>query len=78
MLVEPDAHADVAHLRELKGRAVPPDAAIWVGPEGGWDPREWTVARGRGVSLMSLGHRTLRADAVAIAALSVLSFLWEP
>jgi 16S rRNA U1498 N3-methylase RsmE len=27
--------------------------------------------------MISLGHRTLRADAVPIAALSVLNFLWD-
>ena len=30
----------------------------------------------RGVRLMSLGPRTLRADAVPIAAISVLQFIW--
>jgi 16S rRNA U1498 N3-methylase RsmE len=28
------------------------------------------------VRLITLGHRTLRADAVPVAAISVLQFLW--
>jgi hypothetical protein len=27
--------------------------------------------------LATLGHRTLRADAVAVAAISVLQFIWD-
>jgi 16S rRNA (uracil1498-N3)-methyltransferase len=48
-----------------------------IGPEGGWDERELSAADANGVRLISLGHRTLRADAVPIAALSVLNFLWD-
>jgi 16S rRNA (uracil1498-N3)-methyltransferase len=78
MLVEPGAHADVESLRVLRREPAPVEAAVWVGPEGGWDEREWTTARERGVRLMSLGSRTLRADAVPVAVMSVLAFLWEP
>jgi 16S rRNA (uracil1498-N3)-methyltransferase len=53
------------------------DATIWIGPEGGWDPQEISAAHDRGVRLLSLGSRTLRADAVAVAAVSILSFLWD-
>ena len=47
-----------------------------VGPEGGWTDAEWTTARERGIRLkkVTLGARTLRADAVAVAAISVLQF----
>ena len=49
---------------------------LLVGPEGGWTEEEWTSAAAKGVRLVTLGHRTLRADAVAVAAISVLQFLW--
>jgi len=49
---------------------------VMVGPEGGWAAEEWTAAAAHGVRLISLGPRTLRADAVAVAAMSVLQFLW--
>ena len=60
----------------LRGQPIPSDAAIVVGPEGGWMEEEWKTARDRGVRLVTLGHRTLRADAVPVAALSILQFLW--
>lgn len=78
MLVEPSSAAATAHpLTPLRTIAAPTDAAILVGPEGGWDAQECTAAVERGVRMVSLGPRTLRADAVPIAALSVLQYLWE-
>lgn len=64
-------------LAFLRGLPVPPDAAILVGPEGGWTDADLDMATGRGIRLATLGPRTLRADAVPIAALSVLHFLWD-
>ena len=77
MLVEPDAHADVEPISVLKRESPPADVSVWIGPEGGWDEREWKSARERGIRLISLGQRTLRADAVPVAIVSILSFLWE-
>jgi 16S rRNA (uracil1498-N3)-methyltransferase len=77
MLIEPDATVDAESLSSLRGEPLPRDAALMVGPEGGWDPLEWTAARARGARLISLGPRTLRADAVAVAAISVLQFIWD-
>jgi 16S rRNA (uracil1498-N3)-methyltransferase len=77
MLVEPGAHAEVEPLGALRRESVPSEAAAWVGPEGGWEEREWSAARERGVRLVSLGSRTLRADAVPVAVMSVLAFLWD-
>jgi 16S rRNA (uracil1498-N3)-methyltransferase len=77
MFVEPSADAGVESLGTLRGLPTPSDASILVGPEGGWVEEEWAAARDRGVRLVSLGRRTLRADAVPIAAISVLNFLWD-
>ncbi len=83
MLVEPQAGADaepgapdVEPIGVLRRDPVPGNAALWVGPEGGWDAGEQLAARASGVRLLSLGPRTLRADAVPVAAISVLEFLW--
>ena len=76
MLVETGATAAPEPLSKLRGLPIPADAAILVGPEGGWAEQEWDAARGRGVRLVTLGRRTLRADAVPVAAISVLQFLW--
>jgi 16S rRNA (uracil1498-N3)-methyltransferase len=77
MLVEPGAGLAVESLSALRNAAIPMDAALLVGPEGGWAEAEWTSAAAHGVRLMTLGHRTLRADAVAVSAISVLQFLWD-
>ncbi len=77
MLVEPAAHAAVEPIGALRREPIPQDAALVVGPEGGWDGAECAVAQTRGLRLMSLGPRTLRADAAPLAALTILDFLWS-
>ena len=77
MLVEPAAASNAVTLATLRSEPIPHDAAILVGPEGGWTDDEVKRAGERGVRLVTLGHRTLRADAVPIAAISVLQFLWN-
>ena len=74
MLVEPNATTGVLTLSELA--VEPPKAAtILVGPEGGWTREE--IQTGSDVCrLMTLGGRTLRADAMALIALSALFGRW--
>jgi 16S rRNA (uracil1498-N3)-methyltransferase len=76
MFVEPGADGDREAVSALQRQPAPSDAAVFVGPEGGWTDQEIAAARTAGVRLVSLGRRTLRADAMAIAAVSVLQFLW--
>jgi len=76
MLVEPAVATGVEPVSVLQAEGTPSDAAVLVGPEGGWTEQECAAARAKGVRLVTLGHRTLRADAVAVAAISVLLFLW--
>jgi 16S rRNA (uracil1498-N3)-methyltransferase len=77
MLVEPSANEHPEPLSVLRDSPIPADAGVMIGPEGGWTDEECSVARKDGVRLISLGPRTLRADAVGVSALSVLHFLWE-
>ena len=77
MLVEPTVSTDVEPMSALAESPRPAAVAVLVGPEGGWTEEECTAARGRGARLMTLGHRTLRADAVPVAAISVLQYLWK-
>ncbi|HWI20167.1 MAG TPA: RsmE family RNA methyltransferase [Vicinamibacterales bacterium] len=51
-------------------------ADVIVGPEGGWTVPEIAAAHDCGAILMSLGGRTLRADAVPIIALTALLTTW--
>ena len=77
MLVEPTASVQAESMAALRGEPAPAEAAVLVGAEGGWTKEECADAAARGVRLMTLGHRTLRADAVPVAAISVLQFLWN-
>jgi 16S rRNA (uracil1498-N3)-methyltransferase len=56
--------------------AAPRSAVVLVGPEGGWADEDLAVAREAGCLPISLGPRTLRADAAALVALSVLQHVW--
>ena len=74
LLVEPAIA--LASGRPLADVPRPEAATVFVGPEGGWAPEEVTRALAAGAVPVSLGARTLRADAVAIVALSVLLYAW--
>ncbi len=77
MLVEPSSTANPQSPAMLRAEPRPADATLLVGPEGGWTEAEWSAAQARGVRLITLGPRTLRADAVPLAALSIFAFIWE-
>ena len=76
MLIEPSVSMGGEPISSLAADPMPPDAAVLVGPEGGWTDSECAIARERGVRPVTLGQRTLRADATPVAAISVLQFLW--
>jgi 16S rRNA (uracil1498-N3)-methyltransferase len=75
MLVEPSAGVEGHPASTLQG-ARPADAAILIGPEGGWSSGEVNAAVAAGYVPITLGRRTLRADAMPIVALGVLLYLW--
>lgn len=77
LLVEPSAACQARSLREWIHAPVPRDAALIVGPEGGWDPREIADALSSGCVPVTLGPLTLRADAMALSALSIVNFVFE-
>ncbi len=74
MCVEPSAALgevlDVGAIRK------PAAADVIIGPEGGWAVSEVAAAHDSGAILMSLGSRTLRADAVPIVAVTALLTTW--
>ena len=76
LLVEPALSAPRESIRVLAGRAAPPAATIAVGPEGGWTAGEVDAAAAAGFMPLSLGARTLRADAAPAAAIAVLQHVW--
>lgn len=76
MLVEPAVAAPHASIRTVADQPPPARATIAVGPEGGWTDTEVEAAAGAGFSLLTLGSRTLRADAAPAAALAILQYVW--
>src|SRR5687768_13748931 len=74
MCVEPSAaFADVLAVQKVPKA---PAVHLIVGPEGGWSVTEVAAAHDSGAILMSLGERTLRADAVPIVGLTALLTSW--
>jgi 16S rRNA (uracil1498-N3)-methyltransferase len=73
VLMEPAGHAAAA-LHEIP-RASALDLA--VGPEGGWSAEEAGEFASRGFRFVSLGRRTLRADAAPVVAMAALYAGWN-
>jgi 16S rRNA (uracil1498-N3)-methyltransferase len=76
LLIEPSATVQGHPPAVLDGEARPASATLMVGPEGGWTAAEIQSAVAAGYVPISLGRRTLRADAVALIAIGVLQFVW--
>jgi len=76
LLVEPSASVEGHPASVLLGDR-PAEATILIGPEGGWSAREVESAVANGCLPVTLGRRTLRADAVPVIALGVLQYLWS-
>ena len=74
-LTEPAA-GEGSGLDALRTRPAVSSALVLVGPEGGWANDEVAGAARSGAIAVTLGRRTLRADAAALVALSVLLYLW--
>jgi 16S rRNA (uracil1498-N3)-methyltransferase len=78
LLVEPGAALGDVRYEDYAGLegTRPQTASLLVGPEGGWSAEEVARAIAMGYWPLTLGRRTLRADAVPIVALGVLQYLW--
>lgn len=75
LLVEPSAAVE-GHPLSTLGSTRPASASLTVGPEGGWSVGEIEAAVRAGCVPITLGRRTLRADAVPIVAIGLLQFVW--
>lgn len=51
--------------------------AVFIGPEGGFDPEEVHLAETNGAEVVTLGRRILRTETAAIAAMSMLAYVLE-
>jgi 16S rRNA (uracil1498-N3)-methyltransferase len=80
LLVEPGGHPAQAgrySVSEILDRPAPDAAIVVVGPEGGWDETEVQAAARAGCVQLTLGARTMRADAAPLVVLAVLRAVWR-
>lgn len=63
-------------LAEALPAAAPREAAILVGPEGGFSPQEAELARRAGFLPVRIGPRILRTETAGFAASSILQYLY--
>jgi 16S rRNA (uracil1498-N3)-methyltransferase len=77
LLAEPGLlQVDSVGVRRLSADPAPASALLIVGPEGGWTAAEVELARHAACTPLTLGPRTLRADAAAAVAITALLCLW--
>src|SRR5262245_40695279 len=76
MLVEPSVSFEGPPVSTVAGYR-PASVTILIWPEGGWSPAEVASAVAAGYIPITLGRRTLRADAMPIVAMGVLQYLWS-
>ena len=70
-----DGDADTKEL--LRGIRPGSTVAVFIGPEGGYEPSEIEEARAAGVVPVTLGKRILRTETAGIAALSFIVYELE-
>lgn len=63
-------------VRTLASQPPPASALLLVGPEGGWTDDEVVLATLAGCTPITLGPRTLRADAAALVGMVALQCVW--
>ena len=74
---EGEQHAGLrAALTGLRAENAP-EAAVFIGPEGGFTEAEIGLARARGVRLITLGARILRMETAAVVAAALLIYEFE-
>jgi 16S rRNA (uracil1498-N3)-methyltransferase len=77
LLAEPSLGArGLVGVRSLLAEPAPAAALLAVGPEGGWTDEEVAAADRAGCVPLTLGPRTLRADAAAAVAITALQCAW--
>jgi 16S rRNA (uracil1498-N3)-methyltransferase len=76
-LTEPGlAVAAPSGAADLRAAPAPGSALLIVGPEGGWTEAEAALAEQQGCLALTLGGRTLRANAAALVGITVLQCIW--
>ncbi|MBA3948738.1 MAG: RsmE family RNA methyltransferase, partial [Acidobacteria bacterium] len=74
VFIEPSADVLVS---DVVAMAAPASALLILGPEGGWAPAEIEMFKERAVTFARIGARTITAERATVAALAVLTAVWE-
>ena len=74
VFVEPSADILVADALALEA---PASALVVIGPEGGWAPAELELFKEKAMTFVRIGGRTITSERATIAALAVLTAVWE-
>lgn len=77
LLAEPGLSASSpAGIGAVRAEPAPRSALLAVGPEGGWTEAEMALAGKAGCVALTLGGRTLRANAAALVGITALQSVW--
>lgn len=71
---EGESRRSLTEIREETARL--DSLLLVIGPEGGFSPEEAVEAMRRGFKPVGLGRRILRTETAALAAISIVQFLW--
>ncbi len=78
VLMPYECAGNMARTREILAGIRPGQrVAVFIGPEGGFDPGEAALAEEAGAQVITLGSRILRTETAAITTLSILMYLLE-
>ena len=64
-------------LREDSASGAAKSLGVFIGPEGGFEESEISALKEIGAEVITLGHRILRTETVAMALLAVLGYIFE-
>lgn len=78
ILVPYECAEDISHTRKVLESLKPgQDAAIFIGPEGGFEPAEIEALKAENADVITLGPRILRTETAGMATLAMCTLLLE-
>ena len=78
ILVPYESAENMSYTREvLSSVKEGSETAVFIGPEGGFDPKEIKQLKEAGARILTLGPRILRTETAALAFLAMAALMWE-
>ena len=69
--------SDAADRMQIGSAAATPTSAVYIGPEGGYDTKEVSLAADAGIPSVNLGRRILRCETASGFVLSCMTYAFE-